>query len=592
MILQSLHALYGRLKDDPAYEIAPPGYSLQKITFKIVLRPDGTLHAIEDARVGERKSARQVRVLGVAKPPGSGLNPCFLWDNTVYLLGFKPEDEKPERSRAAFEAFRKRHLEAEAAINSRAFSAVCRFLESWVPENAAAHPVLGEIATGFGVFQLIAEPRLVHQDEAVDRWWRTQCVGADSNATSGECLLTGAWGPIARLQPMIKGIYGGRALSSLIGFNDAAYESYGKEQSFNAPVGEDAAFEYGSALNALLDGPMKARHRTSIGDMTVAFWTDRPSTVEDVFAPFAQFGSDAARTEDVQDETLRQKLSAFLDALRQGEEEYGDLDASPDTTQFFILGLSPNAARLSVRLFLQGSVHELLDHLRQHYRDMGIERQHGEDSKGPDPEFPANWMLLRQTARESDDIPPVLAGPLMRAILTGSRYPDGLFASVIRRIRADREINYLRACVIKGHLVRNQNIEVSMSLDIERTDPAYRVGRLFAALEKTQADALGSVGASIRDRYYSAASATPRSVFPRLLRTYQHHLGNPNLSGGLKVMREKLVQEIIGPITEFPAHLNLTDQGLFAIGYYHQMQEFYRKKESQEQTIEDNHQEK
>jgi CRISPR-associated protein Csd1 len=185
-------------------------------------------------------------------------------------------------------------------------------------------------------------------------------------------------------------------------------------------------------------------------------------------------------------------------------------------------------------------------------------------------------MLLRQTGRESKDIPPNLSAPLLRAVLTGCRYPESLLGAVIRRIRADREINYLRASIVKGCLIRNHGKEIPMSLDIEKPEPAYRLGRLFAALEKAQEDALGSVNASIRDRFYSSASATPGTVFPRLLRTYQHHLGK--LEGGLKIAREKLVQEILDPLKGFPAHMGLADQGLFALGYYQQRQAFFRKK--------------
>lgn len=590
MILQSLHALYGRLKDDPAYEIAPPGYSLQRITFKIVLRPDGSLVEIQDARIGERKTARQVRVLGVGKPSGSALNPCLLWDNTAYMLGFKPEDPKPDRSRAAFEAFRKRHLDLEAEIKSPAFSSVCRFLETWSPDHAVNHSVLKDVATGFGVFQIVGETQFVHQDQAIDLWWSAQSASDEEQGVIGECLLTGKVAQMARLHPMIKGVSGGKALASLVGFNATAYESYGKEQSYNAPVSERAAFEYSTALNALLDGPMKSQHRMKLGDMTVVFWTDKPSPVENVFAQFAQYGSQLPEAKAVQDELLRQKIAAFLGALRQGVEKYGEVDDDPAQTKFFILGLSPNAARLSVRFFLQCTVRDLLNNLRKHYRDTAIERQYGDDAKRPDPEFPANWMLLSQTARESADISPILAGPLLRSIVMGTRYSTALYAAIIRRIHADREINYLRVCVIKGYLVRNKNMEVRMSLDIDRPDQAYRVGRLFAALEKTQRDALGDVGSTIRDRFYGSASATPRSVFPRLLRTYQHHLGK--LEGGLKVMRERLVQEILSPVTNFPSHLNLADQGLFALGYYHQMQALYRTKEDPKLTDENNHQEK
>jgi CRISPR-associated protein Csd1 len=578
MILQSLHALYQRLRDDRAYEIAPPGYSLQKITFKVVLRPDGTLFDIQDARQDGRP--RQLRVLGVTKDPGSGLNPCFLWDNPGYMLGFKLKDDKPKRTRDAFDAFQRRHLNFEKEIDSPAFSAVCRFLESWSPDRASEYPILREISNGFGVFQISGETAYVHQDPKIDAWWRIQWQqqkhDSEEEASEGQCLITGRWGPIARLQPMIKGVSGSKAQAALVGFNDAAYESYGKTQGFNSPVSKEAAFEYSAALNALLDGPMRSKHRLMVGDATVVFWTDRPSLVEDIFARFVQHGYEPGSPDAVQDEPLRQKLEVFLLALRIGTEKYGDVDLDVDGERFYLLALSPNVARISVRFFYRGSIRELLDNLRKHYHDMGIERRFGEGTKWPDPEFPPIWMLLRQTARDSDDIPPVLSGPLLRAILTGVQYPDGLYDAVIRRIYADREINYVRACIIKGWLVRNRKKEVSMSLDIGKMDPAYRIGRLFAVLEKTQIDALGNVGSTIRDRFYSSASATPRSVFPRLLRTYQHHLAK--LEGGRKINREKLLQEIVEPLGDFPAHLNLADQGMFALGYYHQMQAFYRRK--------------
>jgi CRISPR-associated protein Csd1 len=578
MILQSLHALYQRLRDDPAYEIAPPGYSLQKITFKVVLRIDGTLFVIHDVRQDGRP--RQLRVLGVAKSSGSGLNPCFLWDNTGYMLGFKPRDSDPERTRVAFEAFRRRHLEVENEISSPAFSAVCRFLESWSPDRAREYPILNEITTGFGVFQISGETAYVHEDPLVDSWWqinwKKQNDEPEKESLEGQCLITGRWGKIARLHPMIKGVSGGKAQAALVGFNEQAYESYGKDQSFNSPVIKDAAFEYSTALNALLDGPMRSKHRIKIGDATVVFWTDRPSLVEDIFARFMQYSDESRSPDPAQDEPLRQKLEIFLRALRMGIEKYGDIGRDMDQERFYLLALSPNAARISVRFFYRGSIRELLDKLRIHYHDLAIERQFGEGTKRPDPEFPPIWMLLRQTARDADDIPPLLSGPLLRAVLNGVHYPDGLYEGVIRRIHADQKINYIRSSIIKGWLVRNQKKEVSMSLDLNRKDPAYRIGRLFATLEKTQADALGNIGSTIRDRFYSAASATPQSVFPRLLRTYQHHLAK--LEGGLKVNRERLLQEIVEPLSGFPTHLNLAEQGMFALGYYHQMQAFYRRK--------------
>jgi len=495
------------------------------------------------------------------------------------MLGFKPREDKPERTKRSFEAFRKKHLDIEKEISSPAYSALCRFLKSWSPALAENYTILNEVTTGFGVFQIMGETTYAHQDPMIEKWWRTEWRKQheeNKDEPAGQCLVTGHRGKIARLHlPMIKSV-GGQAQAALVGFNDSAYESYGKSQGLNAPVSELAAFEYGTALNALLDGPMRSKHRLKIGDADVVFWTNRPSIVEDIFAQFMIHSDEPRAPNTVQDEALRQKLEAFLRALRTGIEKYGDVDREPERDRFSILALSPNRGRISVRFFYQGSIRELLDNLRRHYHDSAIGRLYGKGAKRPDPEFPPIWMLIRQTAREGDDIPPLLSGPLLRAILTGGQYPDALYEAVIRRIRAERTINYCRAFVIKGWQVRNQKKEVNMTLDCEQMNPAYRIGRLFAALEKTQADALGDIGSTIRDRFYSAASATPQVVFPRLLRTYQHHLAK--LEGGRKVTREKLVQEIVEPMSGFPAHLNLADQGMFALGYYHQMQAFFRRK--------------
>jgi CRISPR-associated protein Csd1 len=587
MILQSLHALYDRLKDDPDYRIAPPGYSLQKISFKVVLRLDGSLFDIQDARIPSNGHlrAQQLIVPGDTKPSGAGINPGVLWDTTSYMLGFKPDDDNPERTAQAFAAFRARHSGIENQVQSRGFHAVCRFLESWDPSQAEQYPVLVEGVTGYGVFQLVGESSYLHQDSNFRSWWDDHLERSTAGAM-GQCLLTGAVEPIANIHPKIKGVTGAQTSGAVIvGFNEDAYESYGKKQSHNAPVSQEAAFRYTTAVNALLAGPMSAKHRVSVGDATVVFWTENPTPTEDIFAAFASRGSLPIERDEVQDEALRQKLEAFLNALRAGREAYGELEEDPGRAAFYLLGLAPNAARISVRFFHRSTLSELLENLRAHYNDIRIAPQPASGKRRADPEFPPAWMLLGQTAREHKDIPPILAGPLLRSIVTGVPYPDGLYSSVVRRIHADRTVNYSRACVIKGYLNRNRNKEVTMSLDPQRPDPPYRLGRLFAALEKTQLDALGSgLSATVRDRFYSSASATPRSVFPRLLRTYQHHLAK--LEGGLKVNRERLVQEILDPLEELPAHLDLAGQGLFALGYYHQTRSFYTKKETTEEQHE------
>ncbi|MBC2595161.1 type I-C CRISPR-associated protein Cas8c/Csd1 [Ruficoccus amylovorans] len=576
MILQSLYKLYERLADDPEYGLPLRGFSSQKVSFKLVLKPDGSL--LEPQSVDPKV---QTLVLGEGKPPGSGINPCFLWDNQTYLLGRQPEDKKDGFGQDRFEAFRARHLAVEQEIGSPAFSAVCRFLEAWNPERLSEYPLLEEAGTGFGVFQIQGERGYVHDDPVVRAWWnKTQTAGeASSAAVLGQCLITGEQQvEIARLHPKIKGVVGAQSAgASIVSFNATAYESYGKEQSYNSPVGEEAAFCYGTALNALLSGPMASRHRLRIGDTSCVFWTEKKCPVEDVFAEL--LGSGSFAVEEAQDPDKLDQLKRLLKAVTSGGR-YADLDDVEAGTPFFLLGLAPNAARLSVRFFYNSTVGDTLERLREHHACMQIVREFEQPvgKRFADPEFPPLWALLRETVRRGDDPAPLLGGALMRAVITGSPYPVGLYAAILRRIQADRTINYLRAATLKAVLVRNYSFKLKTMLDTDNTDPAYLLGRLFAVLEKTQLDALPGLNATIRDRFYSAASATPASVFPRLLRTYQHHLGK--LLGGAKVNRERLLQDIMEAISSggFPRQLNLQEQGIFAIGYYHQRKSLFTAK--------------
>ena len=621
MILQRLSELYDRLTDDERYRLAPFGYSSQRIGFRVVIGPNGALHGFEDMRVeiDGRLRPRELVVPGGDKPSGkvtenSAPSKVHLLRNDLpFILGLKVEEGSEGKmltpSPMEYEAFREKHLTVEAAVADPAFSAVCRFLQTWNPTHGLAHAELLEFASLQGVFQVLGAEEHVHDRSAVRAWWdanRTKWIGEEA-ADPVACLVTGLTAPAARTHPPVKGVRGGNTTGcSIVGFNEMAFESYGRKQSFNAPVSDRVAFKYVTALNALLDGPERRRHCITLGNqdapLTIAFWTEQPTLFEDVFAMVLRSGSDALTraesendgeaedaegdlaADEAQDEGVRKRLEVFLDAVRVGTERCGDLGEDPRRTRFYLLGLAPNAARIAVRFFFTATLAELLENLRRHHRDIAVVRRPPSEKFRGDPEFPPTWLLLDQTCpragvkADRKKIPPVLAGPLLTAILTGSRYPEGLYGAVIRRIHADRIVNYPRACIIKGHLNRNFRKEVTMALDPERKDPAYRIGRLFAALEKTQKDALGeSLSATIRDRFFGAASATPGAVFPRLLRTYQHHLSK--LEGGRKVMRERLVQEILDPLEGFPAHLNLTEQGLFALGYYHQTQNFYTPRE-------------
>jgi CRISPR-associated protein Csd1 len=578
MILQTLNQLYDRLASEQAYGIAPPGYSSQKISFSVVLSTEGKLINIQgiSEEKGKKRIPRQMLVPGQAKPSGSGINPCFLWDNAFYIFGYTEDTDKKERARRACEAFRDRHLNVERQIDDPAFSALCRFLELWNPEMADDYPQLAELTSGFGVFQIVGKTCYLHEEAAVKRWWQIQQTGA-GNAATTMCLVTGKVAQPARLhEPKIKGVTDAQSTgATLVSFNCDAFKSYGKDQSLNAPVSEEVAFRYCTALNGLLSGPQSHKHRLLVGNATVVFWTEKPTVTEGWLAEL--LGGNLEQ--GAQDDAVLEQARLLLNALRNGGGELSALGDDPQTAIHF-LGLAPNAARLAVRFWYTGSLGQLFDRLKAHHDALRIVRSTGPNSKHPEPEFPPAWMLLRETAREAKDISPLLGGSLMRAILTGGPYPDALAQAVIRRIRADRNINYLRAAILKAWLVRkpNRQGEIPVSLDIQRKDPAYLLGRLFAVLEKTQEDAQPGINATIRDRFYSAASATPSVAFPRLLRTYQHHLAK--LHPGARVNREKLVQDIMDGLQTMPPHLNLEDQAQFAIGYYHQRKALFTKPET------------
>ena len=604
MILQSLYALFNRLSEDPANGLPKPGYSTQNITFRIVLRPDGSLVEIQDARqeeiqIGkngrEKKTLRPLSLLvpGQAKPSGSGLNPCFLWDNTGYLLGYKPEDPKPERTQAAFEAFKTRHLELESALHDESFSAVCRFLEKWNPAEAENHPALKEVSTGFGVFQISGKTRYIHQQARIAEWWDGQTKTTRSvDASNGFCLITGTNAPLAALHdPAIKGVAGAQSMGAkLVSFNLNAFTSLAKEQGLNSPVSEAAAFGYSNALNFLLASKCR---RFRIGDATTVFWTDQPTPAEELL-PWMMSG-----VPDAEDQATQKRVQAILEKISQGTLATDDLGSAD--TRYYILGLSPNASRLSVRFWHTGTIAELVANLKLHFDHLRIARQWDEtNSKNPESLAPTAYQLLRQTSRDAGGIPPLLGGALMRSILLGTRYPDTLINGVMNRIRVVEKnprgegsldnISYLRAAILKAWLIRNHNHTITTMLDETNTNPGYRLGRLFAVLEKTQQDAQPGINTTIRERFYSSASATPRAVFGRLLRMYPNHLGKAQSEWAGKIGtenaskrkngREILCQEILDPLSDFPAHLNLQNQAQFALGYYHQRKDFYTKKET------------
>lgn len=584
MILQQLEAYYRRLAADPETmeSLVLPGFSRQNISFCVELNPDGTLANIVDERSlkDKKKVAKKLQVLGNAKPPGQGINPCFLWDNTAYMLGYKPDDSKPDRTRKSFEAFRDKHLSLRSDIQSSAFHAVCEFLTKWNPEDAKLFPFLEEASTGFGVFHIVGELRYVHEDPEVQAWWQKQLGDAESSGDETDsvlqCLLTGKRASIARIhEPKIQGVRDAQPAGALlVSFNFPASQSYGREQSYVAPVSKEATFRYTVALNRLLD--RGGNRRIQIGDATTVFWTEHPAPVEDLVTGLIDGGA-------VEDSEQAGRILQMLESISKGRfDKLGETD-----TPFYLLGLSPNQARISVRFWWEGTIGALASNLAMHFDDLAI------DKPANASKYPATWQILRETVRDAKDIPPNFSGSLMRAIFLGLEYPPSLIQALIRRIKADGEVSPTRAATIKAYLNRTLRLtpnrsflrtRLEMTLDPNRPEIAYQLGRLFAVLEKTQEDSVqGTLNATIKDRFFSAASSTPAVVFPRLIRLSHHHIGKLDKTA-YRVAAEKRIQDVFSKINSFPSHLDLQQQGIFAIGYYHQRQNFFIKKSVNEET--------
>lgn len=584
-ILAELAALYARMPDLPR-----PGFSREAIGGEVVLAPDGTVVEMNVLAAPDEKGKLRPRPMPVpaAVKRTAGIKPNLLWDKSAYVLGVvavMDDDGRPQPGQAArtaqeHAAFIALHLQLLADATAPDLVALRGFLRRWQWEDFAAGGFSADLLDANLVFRLAGESRFLHQMPDVPA-----LLGAA--AGGGEiCLVTGQTAPVARLHPSIKGVMGAQSSgASLVSFNSPAYESHGKTQGDNAPVSEAASFAYGTALNALL--ARGSGQNLRIGDATVVFWVEA-ATPRATFSATRLFG--AALAPDPEDSnTARNKLAAELEAIAQGRwQEAPDYDPE---TRVFVLGLAPNAARLSVRFWHPGRLQDLAGRIARFWDELRIEPSPWRGRDGTE-HPPAAWRLLYEVAAlgEAQNIPPLLGGALMRAVLTGADYPRTLLSGVIARLRVegsppDRLSDGRRAAIIRAVLVRNTRCEVPMALDETTEDPAYVLGRLFGAFtyaERSFADR----GATIRDKYMGGASANPARIFPVLMKGFEHNRAGLAKTGGQKagagIRAEKAVAAILAKLPGgggLPASLPLEDQGRFFVGFYHQLSAFYTKAE-------------
>ncbi len=578
MILQALVEHYEDLAAQG--KLARPGWSDANISYALYINDAGELEQAVSLKREEERGKKKVLVPRSMSLPApvkrsSGVSSNFLWDNSSYILGID-EKGKPKRSLECFSACRALHHQLLDGIDSPAARAVLAFFDHWDPEKAREHPVLTDklediLAGANLVFK--CEGGFPQEDVLIRSAWQTHYDSA-GDGPELVCLVTGKKGTAEAVHPSVKGVAGAQSVgAALVSFNGEAFCSYGREQSLNAPTSKYAAFAYTSALNHLL---AERDYVGKISDTTVLLWASGGQRAYQSFSVASLFG--APTTYSVSD---LQKMT--LDLCQGKPVLFEETQLDPKTT-FYILGLSPNAARLSVRFFLKNSFGAFIRNIQAHQQRLEIVRPSFDKF-----ETIPLWKLLDETVNQNsrDKSPtPGMAGETLRAILNNTRYPASLLNGTVLRIRAEREVTRGRAAILKAYYLKNPHPDIpkevlTVSLNPDSTNIPYNLGRLFSVLEAIQSAANPGINATIKDKYFNSASATPSRVFPMLINLAQKHLRK--LDKGWSISYSKQLTELTGKLGEtFPDRLSLPQQGAFQLGYYHQTQARYTKKEEAE----------
>lgn len=590
MILQSLTEYYGVLKEKDLVPVF--GWCKARVSYAMDISPAGELLRVIPLKVEETygKKTRlvpQLMNVPLMESRSSGVAANFLCDNSSYMLGINDKG-KPERSVQCFEAAREKHLSLLQTCESLAANSVKAFFANWEPQLAVEHPALTDVlaelfAGGNLIFNV--DTCYAHNDPEIVAAWDAE-YSKPKGDQKGICLVTGQHTEIARLHGTLQGVQGAQSSgAALVSFNAPSFESYGKEQSYNAPVGTYAVFGYTTALTYLLSD---IKHKTTIGDTTVVYWSQEGiEQYQDAFSAFIE--------PDIENYELIDGVFKNLSKGQGIDPEAMEENLSLDQP-FYILGLSPNAARISVRFFYRDTFGNILKNIYRHYKEMEIVHPRTDSIK-----YMGMWRLLQETVnKKSRDKKPTanMAGSVFRAVISGSRYPASLYQGVLGRIRAEQDdkdsriykITRGRAAIIKAYLMRNSRInkeDLTMALNEASKNQAYVLGREFALLEMIQFQSNNGINATIKDRYFNAACATPAVIFPVLFKLKNSHVRK--LQPGQRITYERQLQDLQDkiPVSDdgslaIPRRLSLEEQGMFILGYYHQTQKNFEKKSKEE----------
>ena len=590
-MLRSLCEYYDLLRSRPNSDLPQDGYSVvNNVGWNLVLLEGGSISAIlphvKDVVVGKKTKTVGLDETFPFRKSIPGIAAETIDHREKYLFGLEWDKEAQtlvarKKAVEAFEKCREVNLAFLDGLSDPLVAAYCAFLRRWQPERETQNAFLTTLGKAYQGAKFVitlygAETQPLNSLPSVRERWERSLEPSPENekdAVIGQCAVSGKTGPLARLHDSVSGIKGGLATGvSLVCFNNSAFESYGREQSYNSSISVESMKKYTKALKYLVSSP---KHKQIIDDMTILFWANTAGAEDpylNVFS-FAVFPSQ----EGLSDEDLQSVFERFAAG------KMSDLTGIDVSTQFYVLGIKPNSSRLSVKIFERNSFGKMMRNVMKHCKDLSF---------SPEDRQLSLWEIDRalQSPLTNEAVDPALQAKLLLAVIKGTPYPQSMLTTAVRRCKTDHDdakkkfyaVSSTRARIIKACLIRKNIIsegEYNM-LQENSTDTAYNLGRLFAVLEKVQTEALGDINATIKDKYFASACATPYLVFPRLLKLAQPHLAK--LDDGNRIYKDKLMQEILSKIDGFPKTCDMQRQGMFILGYYQQKQKFYEKKDKGE----------
>lgn len=588
-MLRALCEYYDCLRRQPDSGLISDMYSKVTVSFNLVLRQDGTIHDIlpytqEIIFKNKRKSVGRDEIFPFRNSI-SGIAAETIEHREKYLFGLEYDSSSQtfivSRSSAlAFEKNKELNLPFLDPIDTPLTNAYKKFMSNWNPESETDNTFLTKMGREYSGAKFVitlagCESQPLNRLPEITKAWEAEQrqKTSDNNTVFGQCAICGENLPIARTHDAIGGIRGGLSTGvNLVCFNNSAFESYGKRQSYNSCISVKMMKKYTKAMNFLASS---SEHKQYIDDMTVLFWANTSADESPYLDAFINGLFDSGSDEN-------QILKSVMEKMSQGIVP--DIEGIDFSTDFYIMGVKPNSSRLSVKFFERSSFGTMMNNIAKHCIDIRF---------SDDDRQLALWQICSavKSPNSSDNVNPELSSKVFTAILKGTAYPEYLLQTIVRRSKTDQDnpgknffaVNRTRARIIKACLLRKKYIGEGEYCMLHENSPdiAYNLGRLFAVLEKTQTDALGEINVTIKDRFFSSACSAPYLVFPRLLRLTQSHLGK--LEDGNRIYKDRLIQDILSKLdTEFPKTLTIEKQGMFILGYYQQKQKFYEKNEKEE----------